>query len=39
MDIRRIFQPRPTISEQEVDSGLRWLTREGMVSGLWQHHH
>jgi MFS family permease len=27
-----IFKPRPTLSEQEVDSGLRWLTWEGAVS-------
>jgi len=27
-----IFQPKPTISESELTSGLRWLTLEGTVS-------
>ncbi len=32
MNIGRIFQPKPTLSEQEVAAGLRWLTWEGTVS-------
>ncbi|MFC2041459.1 MFS transporter [Chloroflexota bacterium] len=32
MGFRKIFQPRPTLSEQEVKTGLRWLTWEGTVS-------
>ena len=30
--IRGLFTPKPTISDEEVASGLRWLTREGIVS-------
>ncbi|MFC2016544.1 MFS transporter, partial [Chloroflexota bacterium] len=32
MGIRKILKPRPTLSEQEVKTGLRWLTWEGAVS-------
>jgi len=32
MRLKGLFRPRPTISDQEVASGLRWLTWEGMVS-------
>lgn len=32
MNIRRLFQPQPTLSEQEVARGLRWLTWEGTAS-------
>ena len=28
----KLFKPRPTISDQELTTGLRWLTLEGMVS-------
>jgi MFS family permease len=30
--IRNVFVPKPTISDEEVAGGLRWLTREGIVS-------
>lgn len=30
--IKRLLIPRPTISDEEVAGGLRWLTREGVVS-------
>ncbi|MBT9159370.1 MAG: hypothetical protein DDT27_00493 [Dehalococcoidia bacterium] len=30
--IRLLFNPKPTISEQDIASGLRWLTWEGAVS-------
>ena len=30
--MRGIFTPKPTISDQEVASGLKWLTRDGMAS-------
>jgi MFS family permease len=32
MNIFSFLQPRPTLSEQEVSRGLRWLTWEGTVS-------
>ncbi|MBN1862184.1 MAG: MFS transporter [Dehalococcoidales bacterium] len=32
MRLPNIFKPKPTISDQEVTSGLRWLTLEGSVS-------
>ncbi len=32
MRIRKIFVPKPTISDEEVASGLKWLTRDGMAS-------
>ena len=32
MKFPRIFKPKPTISEPELASGLRWLTLEGTVS-------
>jgi len=32
MNLMRILQPRATISEQEVEHGLRMMTREGMLS-------
>ncbi|MFC2021324.1 MFS transporter [Chloroflexota bacterium] len=32
MDISKIFQPKPTLSEKEIKTGLRWLTWEGTVS-------
>ena len=28
----KLFKPRPTISDRELTTGLRWLTLEGMVS-------
>ena len=30
--ITTLFRAKPTISDQEVTAGLRWLTREGIVS-------
>lgn len=32
MKLPPIFKPKPTISEPELTSGLRWLTLEGTVS-------
>jgi len=32
MNPLKLFKPRPTISNQELTTGLRWLTLEGMVS-------
>ena len=32
MNLFRLLKPKPTISEQDVATGLRWLTREGTVS-------
>ena len=32
MKIGKIFQPKPTLSEQDIKSGLRWLTWEGTFS-------
>ena len=32
MNLFRLFTPKPTISDQEVARGLRWLTWEGTVS-------
>jgi len=32
MRIREIFHPKPTISDKEMRSGLRWLTFDGMAS-------
>ena len=32
MKLPQIFKPKPTISEPELTSGLRWLTLEGTVS-------
>ena len=32
MNLLRFLRPKPTISEHEVNVGLRWLTWEGMVS-------
>ena len=32
MKLAAIFRPKPTISEQEMKKGLRWLTYEGMAS-------
>ncbi len=32
MKFPQLFKPKPTISESEVTSGLRWLTLEGTVS-------
>jgi len=32
MNLIKAFKPKPTISEQEVKKGLRWLTYEGMAS-------
>ena len=32
MSIMGILQPRPTLSEQEIKTGLHWLTWEGAVS-------
>ena len=28
----RLFSPRPTLSDQEIDSGMKWLTWEGAAS-------
>ena len=30
--IRSMFKPRPTLSNQDVEQGLRMMTREGMAS-------
>ena len=32
MKLRKILQPRPTLSDQDISTGLRWLTWEGSVS-------
>ena len=32
MEIKNIFKPRSTLSEQEINSGLRWFTWEGAAS-------
>jgi hypothetical protein len=32
MGLREKLSPKPTISDQDVASGLRWLTWEGMAS-------
>ncbi|MDH5363658.1 MAG: hypothetical protein OEW82_00615 [Dehalococcoidia bacterium] len=32
LNLLRFLSPKPTISDQEVTTGLRWLTREGMAS-------
>lgn len=32
MNLLRLFKPKPTISDREVATGLRWLTWEGTVS-------
>lgn len=32
MRIRGIFTPKPTISDQEIARGLKWLIRDGMAS-------
>ena len=32
MNPLKLFKPRPTISDQELTKGLRWLTLEGTVS-------
>jgi len=32
MNLFRFLRPKPTISDQEVNTGLRWLTWEGAVS-------
>jgi MFS family permease len=32
MNLPKIFRPKPTISDQELNTGLRWLTLEGTVS-------
>jgi MFS family permease len=32
LNLSRFLSPKPTISDQEVTTGLRWLTREGMAS-------
>ncbi|HJX03585.1 MAG TPA: MFS transporter [Dehalococcoidia bacterium] len=32
MSIREIFRPKPTISEGDIEKGIRWWTREGTVS-------
>lgn len=32
MDIRNILLPKPTLSKEEINAGLRWLTWEGTVS-------
>ncbi|HEY77849.1 MAG TPA: MFS transporter [Dehalococcoidia bacterium] len=32
MSIRKVFQPRPTISDNELNDGLRWWTWEGTTS-------
>ena len=36
MALRQLFAPKPTISDQDVNKGLRWMTLEGMASmGFW----
>lgn len=32
MNLPKFLKPKPTISDQELTTGLRWLTREGTVS-------
>ncbi|MBM3957185.1 MAG: MFS transporter [Gemmatimonadetes bacterium] len=32
MPFRTLFRPRPTLSDREVETGLRWLTWEGTAS-------
>ena len=32
MNLRGILKPKPTISEQDLNKGLRWLTLEGTAS-------
>ena len=32
LNLLRFLSPKPTISDQEVTTGLRWMTREGMAS-------
>lgn len=32
MNLLKILKPKPTISEQDITTGLRWLTLEGAVS-------
>lgn len=32
LNLSRFLSPKPTTSDQEVTTGLRWLTREGMAS-------
>ena len=32
MNLSKLLKPKPTISYQDVDTGLRWLTWEGTVS-------
>jgi len=32
MNLLRFLKPRPTISEQDIESGLRWFTFEGMAA-------
>ena len=34
--IRAVLQPKPTLTDEEVQSGLKWWTLEGMAShGFW----
>jgi MFS family permease len=32
MKIPKIFQPKPTLTEEEIKSGLRWMTLEGTAT-------
>ncbi len=36
MNIRSVFEPKSTLTEQEAQEGIRWWTREGTASqGFW----
>lgn len=36
MGLRQLFAPKPTISDQDVNKGLRWMTLEGVSTlGFW----
>ena len=36
MGLRQLFAPKPTISKEDIDNGLRWMTLEGMATlGFW----
>ena len=34
--VKQLFTPKPTISEEDINTGLRWMTYEGMATlGFW----
>jgi MFS family permease len=36
MGLRQLFAPKPTISREDIDKGLRWITLEGVATmGFW----